>query len=182
MLKSQKLQLDMSERRQAINAMQAQEDYEIDALDGLNSEYRNLEIRFQSALIEEAAEAEAMPTNDLDSEGREVRHLEEGVEVRHYLEAALNDYPLDGKEAELQSALGLAGVGTQVPWIALLSPEQRVEVRAATTAPSDSDVVVANVLGRVFASGAGAYLGVSFPGCASRLKQLSRSISRRFTC
>ena len=100
---------------------------------------------------------------DLDSEGREVRHLEEGVEVRHYLEAALNDYPLDGKEAELQSALGLAGVGTQVPWIALLSPEQRVEVRAATTAPSDSDVVVSHVLGRVFASGAGAYLGVAFP-------------------
>ena len=135
MLKSQKLQLDMSEKRQAINAMSAQEEYEIDALDGLNSEYRNLEIRFQSALIEEAAEAEATPTSDLDSEGREVRHLEEGVEVRHYLEAALNDYPLDGKEAELQSALGLAGVGTQVPWIALLSPEQRVEVRAATTAP-----------------------------------------------
>ena len=163
MLKSQKLQLDMSEKRQAINFMQSQEDYEIDALDGLNSEYRNLEIRFQSALIEEAAEAEAMPTDSLDSEGREVRHLEEGVEVRHYLEAALNDYPLDGKEAELQSALGLAGVGTQVPWIALLSPEQRVEVRAATTAPSDSDVLVSNVLGRVFASGAGAYLGVSFP-------------------
>ena len=163
MLKSQKLQLDMSERRQAINAMSAQEEYEIDALDALNSEYRNLEIRFQSALIEEAAEAEAMPTDDLDSEGREVRHLEEGVEVRHYLEAALNDFPLTGKEAELQSALGLAGVGTQVPWIALLSPEQRVEVRAATTAPSDSDVVIAHVLGRVFASGAGAYLGVSFP-------------------
>ena len=50
-----------------------------------------------------------------------------------------------------------------MPWIALLSPEQRVEVRAATTAPSDSDVVVASILGRVFASGAGAYLGVSFP-------------------
>ena len=163
MLKSQKLQLDMSEKRQAINAMSAQEEYEIDALDGLNSEYRNLEIRFQSALIEEAAEAEAMPTDSLDSEGREVRHLEEGVEVRHYLEAALNDFPLDGREKELQDALGLAGVGTQVPWIALLSPEQRVEVRAATTAPSDSDVVVANVLGRVFASGAGAYLGVNFP-------------------
>ena len=163
MLKSQKLQLDMSEKRQAINAMQAQEEYEIDALDGLNSEYRNLEIRFQSALIEEAAEAEATPTDDLDGEGREVRRLEEGVEVRHYLESALNDFPLTGKEAELESALGLAGVGTQVPWIALLSPQQRVEVRAATTAPSDSDVVVANVLGRVFANGAGAYLGVSFP-------------------
>ena len=59
--------------------------------------------------------------------------------------------------------MGLVGVGTQVPWIALLSPEERVEARAATTAPSDSDVAVANILGRVFASGAGAYLGVNFP-------------------
>ena len=121
-----------------------------------------------------------MPTNDLDSEGREVRHLEEGVEVRHYLEAALNDFPLDGREKELQDALGLAGVGTQVPWIALLSPEQRVEVRAATTAPSDSDVVVASILSRVFASGAGAYLGVSFPSVpvgSSNFPVLSAGIS-----
>ena len=163
MLKSQKLQLDMSEKRQAINAMQAQEEYEVDALDALNKDYMGLEVRYQSALIEEAAETDATPTDDLDSEGREVRRLEEGVEVRHYLEAALNDYPLDGREKELQDALGLAGVGTQIPWIALLSPQERVEVRAATTAPSDSDVVVSSILGRVFAGGAGAYLGVAFP-------------------
>ena len=63
----------------------------------------------------------------------------------------------------MQSALGIEGVGTQVPWVALLSPEQRIEMRAATGAPADSDVIVANVLGRVFAGGAGAYLGVSYP-------------------
>ena len=163
MLKSQKLQLEMSEKRQAINALQAQEEYEIDDLDRMNGEYRELEIRFQSALIEEAAEVESTPTDDLDSEKVEIRRLEEGVEIRNYFEAALNDNPLVGKEAELESALGIAGVGTQVPWIALLSPEERVEARAATTAPSDSDVVVANILGRVFANGAGAYLGVNFP-------------------
>ena len=36
-------------------------------------------------------------------------------------------------------------------------------MRAATTAPSDSDVVVSSILGRVFAGGAGAFLGVSYP-------------------
>ena len=51
----------------------------------------------------------------------------------------------------MQSALGIEGVGTQVPWVALLSQEQRIEMRAATGAPADSDVIVANVLGRVFA-------------------------------
>ena len=163
MLKSQKLQLDMSEKRQAINALQNSEEYEIDALDALNKEYAGLEVRFQSALIEEAAETEATPTDDLDGEGREVRRLEETVEIRNYFEAALNDYPLSGREAELESAMGIAGIGTQLPWIALLSPEERVEMRAATTAPSDSDVVVSSILGRVFAGGAGAYLGVSFP-------------------
>ena len=163
MLKSQRLQLDMSEKRQAINALQNSEEYEIDDLDRLNKDYAGLEVRYQSALIEEAAETEATPTDDLDGEGREVRRLEETVEIRNYFEAALNDYPLSGREAELESAMGIAGVGTQLPWIALLSPEERVEMRAATTAPSDSDVVVANILGRVFAGGAGAYLGVNFP-------------------
>ena len=153
----------MSEKRQAINALQNSEEYEIDALDALNKEYAGLEVRFQSALIEEAAETEATPSGDLDGEGREVRRLEETVEIRNYFEAALNDYPLSGREAELESALGIAGIGTQLPWIALLSPEERVEMRAATTAPSDSDVVVANILGRVFAGGAASYLGVNFP-------------------
>ena len=164
MLKSQKLQLEMSEKRQAINALQAQEEYAIDDLDRLNGEYRELEIRFQSALIEEAEEHDATPTDDLDSEGWEVRSLEERVEFRNYLSAALNDSPLTGREKEFEDALGIESGGiTQLPWIALLSPEERVEARAATTAPTNSDVVVANILGRVFANGAASYLGVNFP-------------------
>ena len=164
MLKSQRLQLGMSEKRQQINALQAQEEYAIDDLDRLNGEYRDLEIRFQSALIEEAEEHDATPTDDLDSEGREVRSLEERVEFRNYLTAALNDAPLSGREKEFEDALGIESGGiTQLPWVALLSPEERLELRAATTAPSDSDVVVANILGRVFANGAASYLGVNYP-------------------
>lgn len=163
MLKSQKLQLEMSDKRQEINALQSQDEFEIDDLNGLNQDYRNLEVRYQSALIEEAAEQEATPTDDLDGEGKEVRRLEQGVEVRRYIEAALNEFPLTGAEKELEDALGIVGVGTQIPWAALISPEERVEMRAATTAPSDSDVVVSQILGRVFAGGAGAYLGVRYP-------------------
>ena len=70
MLTSQKLQLEMSEKRQQINALQNQEEYEVNALDALNKEYMQLEVRYQSALIEEAAEQDAMPTDDLDSEGQ----------------------------------------------------------------------------------------------------------------
>ena len=163
MLASQKLQLEMSDKRKEINAMSAQEEFEVDALDGLNKEYMTLETRYASAVINEAAEQDATATDDLDAQGKETRGLEERVAVPNYLIAALNDNPLTGAEAELQSALGIEGVGTQVPWVALLSPEQRIEMRAATGAPADSDVIVANVLGRVFANGAGAYLGVSYP-------------------
>ena len=35
MLASQKLQLEMSDKRKEINAMSAQEEFEVDALDGL---------------------------------------------------------------------------------------------------------------------------------------------------
>ena len=163
MLASQKLQLEMSDKRKEINAMSASEEFEIDALDGLNKGYLALETRYASAVIDEAAEQDATATDDLDAQGKETRGLEERVAVPNYLIAALNDNPLGGAEAELQSALGIEGVGTQVPWVALLSPEQRIEMRAATGAPADSDVIVANVLGRVFAGGAGAYLGVSYP-------------------
>ena len=163
MLASQKLQLEMADQRKAINAMSAQEEFEVDALDGLNKEYMVLETRYASAVIDEAAELEATATDDLDAEGKEVRGLETRVAVSNYLSAAINDEQLHGAEKELQDALGIAGAGIQVPWVALLSDKDRVETRAATNAPADGTLTSAMVLGRVFAGGAASYLGVSFP-------------------
>ena len=55
---------------------------------------------------------------------------------------------LKGAKRNITLTTGLEGVGTQLPWIALLSPEERAELRAATTAPSlTSDVTVHSILG-----------------------------------
>ena len=168
MLESQKLQLRMSELREKINTMDIGDgdgeiEYRAEDMDALTSEYTTLESRYRAAVIKESAEIEATPTGDLDSEGREVRHLESLIECRHYIEAALHETPVRGQEAEYNDSLSLIGVGTQMPWAALLSPEARAELRAATTAPSDSDTAVRSILGRVFAKSAADYLGVVSP-------------------
>ena len=162
MLESATIQLRMSEIREKLNAFAGDDDveYRQEEADALSTEYRQLESRYRVALIKESEIIEETPTGDLDSEKRESRAMEYDLEVRNYVAAALNDYPLTGKEAEYNDSLKLTGVGTQLPWIALLSPEERAELRAATVAPGDADMTVRGILGRVFAASAADYLGV----------------------
>ena len=170
MLHSQKLQLQMSELRNKINAMNNSDDFDGDELEGLNKDYSKLEVRFQSAIISESEEKEQTATEDLDSAGVEIRQLEQDISVAEYMSSAIVGKPLEGREAEYNAANDLYGAGTQMPWIALLSKKERMamrdEFRAATTAP-DSEVIIASVLGRVFADTAADWLGVSFPSVPS---------------
>ena len=170
MLTSQRLQLELSELRNKINAMANSDDFEADALEKLNAEYRMSEIRFQSALIQENEEQERTPDGDLDSEGFEIRELRDSISTSTYVSAALLDEPLYGREKELNEALKLYGAGVQMPLSALLSgkdrAELRAEMRAATDAPSDADVITNRILGRVFSSGDLTYLGCHFPSVA----------------
>ena len=165
MLESQTIQLRMSELRQKINEFGDDEtvEFRAEVLDSMTTEYRQLESKFRAALVKESAEIESTPTGDLDGEGRESRALEQLIEVRHYIESALNDAPLSGEAREYNDANRLIGVGTQLPWAALLSPEARAEMRAATTAPDTSDVNTRSILGRVFARSCADYLGVASP-------------------
>ena len=164
MLTSQRMQLELSELRNKINAMANSDDYEVDALESLNGEYRKAEVRFQAALIEEASEEEHAPDGDVDGETLEIRELRHNVQTAAYVTAALLQEPLTGREKELNEALQLRGAGhIEMPWAALLSDNDRLQLRAATEAPDTSDVVTNRILGRVFASGALQYLGVSFP-------------------
>ena len=166
MRESESIQLKLSELRQKINSFGVGDDeteYRAEEMDALTSEYNQLESRYRVAVIKESAEIEQTPTEDLDSEIRESRAMETNLEVRNYLHAALVDAPLEGREKEYNDSLRLDGVGTLLPWIALLSPEARAELRAATTAPSDSDTQVHSILGRVFAHSAADYLGVVSP-------------------
>ena len=165
MLESQTIQLRMSELRQKINEFGDDETVEFRAeeMDSMTGEYRQLESKFRAALVKESAEIEATPTGDLDSEGRESRALELEIEVRHYVESALTDAPLEGREREFNDAHKLFGVGTQLPWAALLSPEARAEMRAATVAPDVGGTNSRSILGRVFAQSAADFLGVVSP-------------------
>ena len=164
MLKSQKLQLAMSEKRRAINEMSGSEEYKVEELDVLNKEYMDLEVQYSSALISESDEQAQTPTDDLDAEGKEVRGLEQRINMANYMSAVVEESALVGAEAEYEAATELSGVGIQVPWAALLSPKERAEMYAVTAAPSTADVNANEVLGRVFGDGAGAYLGVRMPG------------------
>ena len=165
MLESQKLQMRLSEIRERLNTMSGDDETEFRAedADALTTEYREAESRYRVALVKEADEIESTPTGDLDSEGRESRALELEIEVRHYVESALTDAPLEGREREFNDANKLFGVGTQLPWAALLSPEARAEMRAATVAPDVGGTHSRSILGRVFAKSAADYLGVVSP-------------------
>ena len=163
MKESESIQIKLSELREKINTLSDSEEYRQEEADALTTEYRELESKYRVALIRDSEEIESTPTGDMDAEGRELRSMETGLEVRNYIHAAITDTPLTGREAEYNVANKLTGVGTSLPWIALLSPEERAELRAATTAPSDSDVTVRSILGRVFASSAADYLGVVSP-------------------
>ena len=165
MLESQKLQMRLSEIRERLNTMGGDDEteYRAEDADALTTEYRQLESKFRLALVKESEEIEATPTGDLDGEGKESRALELEIECRHYIEAALTDAPLSGEAREYNDANKLFGVGTQLPWAALLSPEARAEMRAATTAPDTADTNSRSILGRVFAKSAADYLGVVSP-------------------
>ena len=167
MLTSQRIQLEQSQLRNKINAMANSDDFNADELESLNAEYRNAEVRYQSALIQENSELEQTPDGDIDSEQFEIRELRDNVSTSAYVSAALLDEPLSGREKELNHALKLYGAGVQMPLSALLSErdrtELRAEMRAATDAPSDADLITNRILGRVFSSGDLTYLGCHFP-------------------
>ena len=165
MLESQKLQMRLSEIRERLNTMGGDDEteYRAEDADALTTEYREAESRYRVALVKEAAEIEATPTGDLDGEGKESRALELEIECRNYVQSALSDAPLEGREKEFNTANGLFGIGTQLPWAALLSPEARAEMRAATVAPDTGGTNSRSILGRVFAKSAADFLGVVSP-------------------
>ena len=166
MLESQKLQMRLSEIRERLNTMGGDDEtveFRAEEADTLTLEYRQAESRYRVALVKEADEIESTPTGDLDGEGRESRALEQLIEVRHYIESALNDAPLSGEAREFNDAMKLTGVGTQLPWIALMSPEARAEMRAATVAPDTADTNTRSILGKVFAKSCADFLGVVSP-------------------
>ena len=171
MLKSQSLQLRMSEIRQELNTMAD------DAPDGdrdkLTSEYASLESQYRAALITEQTDNDTDPdaptgSGSLDPQEREIARLLDRVGVGDYLDAAAAGRSVDGAAAELRAAtLGDECPPEYMPLDVLrnLPTERQYRADAATTIAT-ANIVQENqssIAGRVFAIGALDYLGTARP-------------------
>lgn len=165
MLRSQELQLRTSEIRQRLNelagkeTLTAEERAEVDTLSG---ELATVETQYRAAAQAEDTEAREHRAEG-DGESAELRSLTGRVRCGEYLQAAVEQRAVSGAEAELNAAVGLAAQG-RMPWAALLPRHVEARADAATSAPADGvPTNQAEILSRVFARSATAYLRVDFP-------------------
>ena len=189
----QRVQFRISEVRQRLNDIGAKEaptDEERSEADKLAKEYDTLEVRFRALVVGDAKgddgaaggkgdDGAAGGKGDdgaaADKAAKDLAKLKGKVELRNYLQAAMDSRELAGAEAELNKHLGLLDTaGVQVPWEALAPPELRAERRsgveervdAVTSVGSTANLPTENmapILGRVFQRSVAAFLGVMMP-------------------
>ena len=161
MLQSQKLKVEMSKSRERLAALAGKEDLTDDdknEMRQLNEGYKDLEQRYQAAVISEDREP---PTPD--AEGVEIDRLEERAALSNYLAAAAQDLPLEGAEKELNEARKIPVQGAEMRQfpLSLLAPAageipagRKVEARAdaVTNVAGDLGVRPQPWLTRLFAN------------------------------
>ena len=168
MTKRQKIEIRLSEVRQRLNEVAGLEG---DALtdeirneaEGLQTEYRDLEVRHRSAIIAEGDD-ETRARGEFgngDGEPAEVRQLLDGTTLHDYMSPAGLGGGIEGRARELNEALSVPLVGNQgavpVPWAMLETPEMRA---FTTTAQNDGSEMQRPILGRLFGPGIMDTLGV----------------------
>ena len=163
MLNSQKIAVQMSEKRQRLNELlgleveKRAEDH-ADELGRLTAEMQAHEIEYRAALTAEdtSTTVEETPADPARAE------LEQRAQLSGILSGIMSGRGATGAEAELQAELKLDG--DQVP-LALL--EQRAEVEHRTTgqtpAPGKVGASQRPIIPAVFPRSASAYLGVRMP-------------------
>ena len=176
MTKSQKLQIEQSEKRERINALLGKDELTDDEraeLGTLTTRAQEVEIELRAAIVAEAGEADERRAefengSNGDGEMAEHRALMDGATLAEYLNHAQAGTALDGREAELNAAAEVraAGGGTAIPWAMLDTPELRAvrrEVRAdaaTTTTQLDGGTMQRPILQRLFGRDIIAALGV----------------------
>lgn len=197
MTEIQKVQLKQSEVRERLNVLGATEaptDEQVKELRKLSGEYSTLEVRYRALLqgtsgdddkSDAAGKDKSKQDKNKDPQNREksgdadeggdaeeraLKRLQRRVELRAYLQSAMDGKPLDGAEQEFNKALGIgeSGGAVQVPWEALLPPgwEPREEQRAdVATVPADAMHTenMQPILARIFQRTAAAFLGITMP-------------------
>ena len=174
MLRSTKLTIELSERRERINALLDKaelSDEERTERDGLAARLQELEPELRAALASEAAEGVGETTQDvvhgLDAEARERLDLRAKATLTGYVTAHLAGRAPSGAEAEYRAA---EDAGDGIP-VALFDPDPRTPATAAaearvdavTPAPSTVGTNLMNVRPMVFAPSVVSRLMVDMP-------------------
>ena len=153
---SQKIALEMSEKREQLNALLAMDELTDDQradMATFSTRLQQLEVEARAAIM-----AEDVPTitttTVADGESRELRSLIDRANVGSIFEAALEHRSTDGPEAELQAHYRLSA--NAIP-LALL------EQRAVTSAPGDVGTQQSAIIPGVFPQSCAAFLSVDMP-------------------
>ena len=153
---SQRVALEMSEKREALNALLAVEelsDEQRAELGTLTTRMQHLEVEARAAIMAEG-EITVTRTVATDDEDRELRSLIDRANVGSIFEAALEHRSTNGVEAELQAHFHLSA--NAIP-LALL------ETRAVTPAPGDVGQSQSTIIPGVFPQSCAAFMSVDMP-------------------
>ena len=160
MTPKQRLQVEQSEKREAVNNLLAEtelNDEQRAELDTLTKRLQDIEPELRAAIVAETdeqreREREFEAGANGDGTPAEVRALLGRVGIAEYVGAALDGRALAAEAGELNEALEVRSGGFP---LRLLAPE----VRATTTA--DAETNTGTWLDRLFSTSAASYLGVS---------------------
>ena len=170
----QKVQVRLSEVRSKLNSIGSTDnptDEQLKEVEPLKKEYETLETRFRALTVAgEPENTDVGGSTDSDGEAKERSNLENKIELRAYLQAAMDGRALDGAEKEYNESLGIDAGTLQVPWQALAPTEERRQVEervdAVTSVSGTPDLPTENmapILGRVFQRSVAASLGIRMP-------------------
>ena len=153
---SQKTALEMSTKREALNALLAVDelsDEQRAEMGTLTTRMQQLEVEARAAILAED-EITITRTDVVDGEDRELRSLIGRANVGNIFEAALEHRATDGAEAELQTHYRVAA--NAIP-LALL------ETRAVTPAPGQVAQNQSAIIPGVFPQSCAAFMAVDMP-------------------
>ena len=164
----QRLELRASEIRSRLNDLSGIETGELTSehrseMDNLSVEYADVERQKRAAIM--AGDVPETPEPNADGgEKREISSLIERAEIASYLRAAASGNPVSGVERELRQAiLGDDADEMLMPMDMLMPLEIETRADAVTNVADSIQHSQQNIIGRIFASTAGAYMGVQRP-------------------
>ena len=167
MTTAQKIRLRLSQVRKRLN--------EISGLEGdaftdeirseaasLQTEYADLETRHQAAILAEGEEVKTPA--EPDAEARERIELRSRASLGAYLSAALRGRLVDGAEAELRDAAGIAdGIPLELWDVPGRNGDRETRADAATGAPGTVGVNLDPIRPMAFAASVAPRLGIDMP-------------------